>query len=238
MAGLNAAARAMDLPLRTLDRSEAYIGVLIDDLVTRGVTEPYRMFTSRAEYRLSLRADNADLRLTPKAMEWRCVSDQRSDMFHVKQLGLEKLRSKMSTQKLSPNEAIKYGIKVNQDGRRRSLIDLLSLKDVTLKDIEKFEPSLASASEDIRTVIEADALYAGYLERQDAEIHQLRREESHLIPRDLDYASVPGLSNEVRDRLTASRPETLGQAGRIEGVTPAALAALLIHLKGMAVVNG
>ena len=232
MAGLNAAARAAGTDLRSLGRADGYIGVLIDDLVTRGVTEPYRMFTSRAEYRLSLRADNADLRLTPIGIDWGVVGEARAEAFHVKQAALETLRSEMSETRLTPNEAASHGIKVNQDGRRRSLIDLLSLKDVTLDKVAELSPALTEAPEALRTIIEADALYSGYLDRQEAEIHTLRREESQVIPGDFDYAAVPGLSNEVRDRLSRARPETLGQAGRVEGVTPAALATLLIHLRG------
>ncbi|WP_370336204.1 tRNA uridine-5-carboxymethylaminomethyl(34) synthesis enzyme MnmG [Parvularcula marina] len=238
MAGLNAAARALGQSPRTLTRSDGYIGVMIDDLVTRGVTEPYRMFTSRAEYRLSLRADNADLRLTPLGLEWGCVGEERREAFHVKQSAVEGLRQVMTTTTLTPNEAGAHGIKVNQDGRRRSLLDLLSLKDVTLDDIAALAPALAEAPEDVRTVIEADALYAGYLDRQEAEIVTLRKEESQPIPADFDFHAVTGLSNEVKDRLTRARPETLGQAGRVEGVTPAALATLLIHLRGVSAANG
>ncbi|RFB05420.1 tRNA uridine-5-carboxymethylaminomethyl(34) synthesis enzyme MnmG [Parvularcula marina] len=238
MAGLNAAARALGQSLRTLTRSDGYIGVMIDDLVTRGVTEPYRMFTSRAEYRLSLRADNADLRLTPLGLEWGCVGEERREAFHVKQSAVEGLRQVMTTTTLTPNEAGAHGIKVNQDGRRRSLLDLLSLKDVSLDDIAALAPALAEAPEDVRTVIEADALYAGYLDRQEAEIVTLRKEESQPIPADFDFHAVTGLSNEVKDRLTRARPETLGQAGRVEGVTPAALATLLIHLRGVSAANG
>ena len=238
MAGLNAAARALGQSPRTLTRSDGYIGVMIDDLVTRGVTEPYRMFTSRAEYRLSLRADNADLRLTPLGLEWGCVGEERRAAFHVKQSTVESLRQVMTTTTLTPNEAGAHGIKVNQDGRRRSLLDLLSLKDVTLDDIAALAPALAEAPEDVRTVIEADALYAGYLDRQEAEIVTLRKEESQPIPADFDFHAVTGLSNEVKDRLTRARPETLGQAGRVEGVTPAALATLLIHLRGVSAANG
>ena len=232
MAGLNAAARAEGQEMRVLDRSEGYIGVMIDDLVTRGVTEPYRMFTSRAEYRLSLRADNADQRLTPKGLEWGCVGEERREAFHVKQERVSALRHEMTETRLTPQEAAAHGIKVNQDGRRRSLLDLLSLKDVSLDQIAELSPLLAEAPEAIRTVIEADALYSGYLDRQEAEILTLRREESQVIPTGFDYDRVPGLSNEVKDRLARARPETLGQAGRVEGVTPAALATLLIHLRG------
>ena len=231
MAGVNAArAVAGDEPF-TLDRSEAYIGVLIDDLVTHGVTEPYRMFTSRAEYRLTLRADNADQRLTPIGIAAGIVGPERADVFHVKQAALDSARDWARTATLTPNEALKYGIKLNQDGRRRSVLDLLSLPDVGLADLAEVWPQIRDMAPEISEQLAFDALYAGYLHRQEADIIAFKRDESLKLPADLDYAEIKGLSNEVRQKLIDATPATLGQAGRIEGVTPAALALLLAWVK-------
>ncbi len=232
MAGLNAARRVggEHIPF-TLDRAEAYIGVMVDDLITRGVTEPYRMFTSRAEYRLSLRADNADERLTAKGIEWGCVGDERAEAFHVKQAESARLDILAQTPRFSPQEAAQFGLTVNQDGRRRSLQDLLALPNVGFADLIRLEPSLADIDANQRTRLEANALYAGYLDRQEADVVAFRRDESHAIPADFDFRGLPGLSNEVAERWSVARPATLGQAGRVEGATPAALAILAIHLK-------
>ncbi|WOI53304.1 tRNA uridine-5-carboxymethylaminomethyl(34) synthesis enzyme MnmG [Parvularcula sp. LCG005] len=232
MAGLNAARQANGAtePL-ILDRSQAYIGVMIDDLVTRGVSEPYRMFTSRAEYRLSLRADNADSRLTAIGIDWGCVGAFREKVFHVKHDRQTSATALMTQRSLTPPEAADYGIQVNQDGRRRNLIDLLSLPNVDFAKLEEIEPTLATIGPDIRAGIEADALYAGYLDRQEADISAFKREESVRIPEAFDYAAVGGLSKEVAAKWAAARPETIGQASRVEGATPAALAILLLHVK-------
>ena len=231
MAGVNAARKVRGEAAFILDRSQAYIGVLIDDLVTHGVTEPYRMFTSRAEYRLTLRADNADQRLTPVGVDLGIVSAERAQAFHVKRAALEEARAWAQATTLTPNEAAKYGLKLNRDGRRRSVSDLLALPAVGLGDLARIWPRLAEMPPAVSEQLEFDALYAGYLHRQEADIVAFKKDESLALPADLDYAAVKGLSNEVRQKLVDARPRTLGQAGRIEGVTPAALALLLAWVK-------
>lgn len=231
MAGLNAARAASGRDPLILGRDQAYIGVMIDDLVTRGVTEPYRMFTSRAEYRLTLRADNADQRLTPLAMEAGLVGTDRSARFREKQSRLDEAFALARETTFLPKAASALGISVNADGRQRSMRDLLSYPGVTLDTFVAACPSIATWSADVREQVEIDATYAGYLDRQTADIAALNREEALTLPSDLDYASVGGLSNEVREKLSRIRPVTLGQAGRIEGMTPGALTALLSHVK-------
>ncbi len=231
MAGVNAARTVAGTEAFKLDRSEAYIGVLIDDLVTHGVTEPYRMFTSRAEYRLTLRADNADQRLTPVGIAAGIVGPERAEMFHVKQSALKEARDWARETALTPNEAAKHGIRLNQDGRRRSVTDLLALPDIGLEDLQKIWPQLGDIPQAVAEQLAFDALYAGYLHRQQADILAFKKDESLPLPRDLDYAAIKGLSNEVRQKLMDAAPATLGQAGRIEGVTPAALALLLAWVK-------
>lgn len=231
MAGVNAARKAGGGEAFILDRSQAYIGVLIDDLVTHGVTEPYRMFTSRAEYRLTLRADNADQRLTPIGIEAGLVGSARASAFHVKQASLDEARDWAKKAALTPNEAGKHGIKLNQDGRRRSVIDLLALPNITADDLARIWPQLVDMAPTVREQLEFDALYSGYLHRQEADIIAFKKDEARALPADLDYASIKGLSNEVRQKLIDARPATLGQAGRIEGVTPAALVLLLAWVK-------
>ena len=231
MAGVNAARLPAGREPFVLDRAEGYIGVLIDDLVTHGVTEPYRMFTSRAEYRLTLRADNADQRLTPLGIAAGIVGSARADAFHVKQAALDEARAWARETALTPNEAGKAGIKLNQDGRRRSVIDLLALPNIDADRLAQLWPELAGMAPAVREQLEFDALYAGYLHRQEADIIAFKRDESLRLPADLDYGAIKGLSNEVRQKLIDARPATLGQAGRIEGVTPAALALLLAWVK-------
>ena len=231
MAGVNAARKVRGAAPFVLDRSQAYIGVLIDDLVTHGVTEPYRMFTSRAEYRLTLRADNADQRLTPVGIDLGMVSAGRARAFHVKRSALEEARGWAQATTLTPNEAAKHGLKLNQDGRRRSVSDLLALPSVGLEDLARIWPRLADMPSAVSEQLQFDALYAGYLHRQEADIVAFKKDESLALPADLNYAHVKGLSNEVRQKLIDARPRTLGQAGRIEGVTPAALALLLAWVK-------
>lgn len=238
MAGVNAARGAGGGDAFILDRSQAYIGVLIDDLITHGVSEPYRMFTSRAEYRLTLRADNADQRLTPIGIAAGIVGDIRAEMFHVKQAALESARSWAEATMLSPSEAARYGLKINQDGRRRSVLELLALPDVALSRLARIWPEVDAFHPAISEQLEFDALYAGYLHRQEADIIAFKKDESLSLPPALNYAAIPGLSNEVRAKLEAARPATLGQAGRIEGVTPAALALLLAHVKKSAKASG
>ena len=231
VAGLNAARASAGKAPVMFDRAEAYIGVLIDDLVTRGVTEPYRMFTSRAEYRLALRADNADQRLTRKGLEMGCVGPIRAKVFHVKQDALTRAREMLQSLTLSPAKAAQAGWEINQDGRVRSAWEYLAYKNIGFMELAIVWPDLAHISPEIAAQLEIEALYSGYLERQSADVAALRRDEGLTLPRDLDYASVGGLSNEVRQKLEMIRPTTLGQAGRIEGVTPGALTALLSHVK-------
>ncbi|KJS39006.1 MAG: tRNA uridine 5-carboxymethylaminomethyl modification protein [Hyphomonas sp. BRH_c22] len=231
VAGMNAARSADGKDAVIFDRAEAYIGVLIDDLVTRGVTEPYRMFTSRAEYRLALRADNADQRLTRKGVESGIVGPIRAKVFHVKQDALTRARETLQSLTLSPAKAAQAGWEINQDGRVRSAWDYLAYKDIDLVALTKVWPELSDMAPAIGAQLEIEALYAGYLERQAADVAALRRDESLTLPAGLDYAAIGGLSNEVRQKLEAIRPATLGQAGRIEGVTPGALTALLSHVK-------
>jgi tRNA uridine 5-carboxymethylaminomethyl modification enzyme len=231
VAGMNAARRADEQEPVTFDRAEAYIGVLIDDLVTRGVTEPYRMFTSRAEYRLALRADNADQRLTQKGLDLGIVGPIRAKVFHVKQDALTAARERLQFLTLSPAKAAQAGWAINQDGRVRSAWEYLAYKGIGFAELAIIWPELAEVSTDIAAQLEIEALYAGYLDRQAADVAALRRDDSLGLPDSLDYTAVGGLSNEVRQKLEAIRPATLGQAGRIEGVTPGALTALLSHVK-------
>ena len=231
VAGLNAAADALELESANFARQESYIGVMIDDLTTRGVTEPYRMFTSRAEFRLSLRADNADQRLTPIGMEIGCVGEERRVAFSSKLDLLEGGRGALENAIISAREANARGIKIAKDGPSRSAYSLLSFADVDFADIVGIFPELSEIREDIRTQLKRDALYAQYIKRQERDVRNLQRDEAHQIPPAFDYRKVVGLSNEVRAKLMAVRPETLGQAGRIEGVTPAATTLILAKLR-------
>jgi tRNA uridine 5-carboxymethylaminomethyl modification enzyme len=231
MAGANAALAATGRAPFVLSRSEAYIGVMIDDLITRGVSEPYRMFTSRAEYRLSLRADNADQRLTPTGVSLGLVGKTRADRFDGKLSELAATRSLARSLSLTPNEARSKGLSVNADGKRRDVSELLAYPGVDWSRVSEIWPELAQVSASVAEQIEIDALYAGYIDRQQADILAFRRDESVRLPRDLDYGRIGGLSNEAREKLELARPETLGQASRIEGVTPGALTAVLAHVK-------
>ncbi len=231
MAGFNAALAASGSKPFILDRSEAYIGVLIDDLITRGVTEPYRMFTSRAEYRLTLRADNADQRLTDKAIALGAASVSRETAWLQKRKELKSARDRARELTLTPAEASRRGLKVNQDGKRRDVFELLSYPAVSWGQVCEIWPELKDLSASVAEQIEIDAVYHGYIERQQADILAFQRDEGVRIPALFDYAGVGGLSNEVREKLIAASPATLGQAARIEGVTPGALTALLAFLK-------
>jgi tRNA uridine 5-carboxymethylaminomethyl modification enzyme len=231
VAGLNAAARAGGGSEIVFDRAEGYLGVMIDDLVTRGVSEPYRMFTSRAEYRLTLRADNADQRLTDKGIALGCVGPERARLHRAKMTALNSARTMVCELSLTPSEADRHGLALRKDGQRRSAFDLLSYPDIGFADVGRIWPSLAALDSKIAAQIEADAKYAVYLGRQAADVESYRRDENLILPDDIDYAVLPGLSNEVRHKLQTHRPRTVGQAGRIDGITPAALALLVAHLR-------
>ncbi|MCW6509893.1 tRNA uridine-5-carboxymethylaminomethyl(34) synthesis enzyme MnmG [Lichenifustis flavocetrariae] len=229
-AGLNAALRCGGKAPILFDRSTSYLGVMIDDLVTRGVTEPYRMFTSRAEFRLTLRADNADQRLTPLGLAIGCVTTERAEAFDAKLQALQAARQLMHGCKATPNEAARHGMSVSQDGLRRSAFELLSYPSVEWEMLQSLWPEIAGVPDTIRPQIEADARYAVYLDRQTSDIERARREQGGTLSPDLDYAAISGLSREIRDKLAAARPMTLGQAQRLEGVTPAAITLLLAHV--------
>ena len=231
MAGINAARSVEGKGVFLLDRADAYIGVMIDDLVTKGTKEPYRMFTSRAEYRLKLRADNADQRLTNLGIEIGLVGEERRKAFEDKISDLERYGDLLDRLNLSPNEGAKHGLKINQDGVRRSAKTLLSYPTVDFEEIAKIWPELKEVPPHIIEQLVIDATYSGYLERQEADILAFRKDENLLLSSDLDYKSIGGLSNEVREKLDTAKPATLGAAARISGVTPAALTALLRHVK-------
>jgi tRNA uridine 5-carboxymethylaminomethyl modification enzyme len=231
VAGLNAARAAGGSEPAQFARDEAYIGVLIDDLVTRGVTEPYRMFTSRAEFRLILRADNADQRLTVRGVDLGVVGSARASAFQIKARSLAAARVESRRLTLTPAEAARAGLPVKADGQRRTLSDLLAYPTIAFEDLVRIWPEIGAWSPEVREQIEIDAGYAGYLDRQAADVEAFRRDEALRLPAALDYSAIGGLSNEVREKLAAIRPATLGQAGRIEGVTPGALTALLAHVR-------
>ena len=231
VAGLNAARDVVGGDPVVFSRSDSYIGVMIDDLVTRGVTEPYRMFTSRAEFRLSLRADNADQRLTPLGLAIGCVGEKRREVFGRKMETLGSARAQLESQSYSPNQAAAAGIRIGQDGQRRSAFALLAFPDVGFDDILQLDPSLASLDAEVREQIARDAMYATYIDRQAVEVEALRRDESHEIPVDFDYRALSGLSFELTAKLERARPATLAQAGRIDGMTPAALTLILAAIR-------
>jgi tRNA uridine 5-carboxymethylaminomethyl modification enzyme len=231
VAGLNAASRAGRGSDITFDRAEAYLAVMIDDLVTRGVTEPYRMFTSRAEYRLTLRADNADQRLTARGMAIGCVRAERRARHEAKMTALETARDFARSVSLTPNEADRHGLALNKDGQRRSAFELLSHPNIAIADLAKIWPRFGDLPQKIAEQVEIDAKYDVYLSRQAADIAAYRRDESLELPQGLDYSQVRGLSNEVRQKLNSARPRTIGQAARMDGITPAALTLLVAHLK-------
>jgi tRNA uridine 5-carboxymethylaminomethyl modification enzyme len=231
VAGLNAVARVHGAPEILFDRSDSYLGVMIDDLVTRGVTEPYRMFTSRAEFRLSLRADNADQRLTGVGIELGCVGPIRAAQYRHKIASLTVLRSMAQSLSVTPTEAERFGFSLNRDGQRRTAFELLSYPDVGLGDVGRIWPEFFEAPADIGSQLEIEAKYAVYLDRQAAEVAAFKRDEALKIHDQIDYGAVPGLSTEVRQKLAAARPRTIGQAGRLDGVTPAALVLLAAYVR-------
>ncbi|NBE07311.1 tRNA uridine-5-carboxymethylaminomethyl(34) synthesis enzyme MnmG [Paragemmobacter ruber] len=231
LAGLNAAAAALGRDPVTFSRAESYIGVMVDDLITRGVTEPYRMFTSRAEFRLALRADNADQRLTPLGIQIGCVRDDRRHAFESKAELLQQARKTLEGRRLSAKDIDGTGLVVSQDGARRNGFDLLAFGEDARPVVEGLFPDFAELPDPIREQTAIDALYAQYLHRQEQDARLLQREEDTVIPDDLDFRAMAGLSNELALKLTRHRPSTLAQAGRIEGMTPAALTLILAHLR-------
>jgi tRNA uridine 5-carboxymethylaminomethyl modification enzyme len=231
IAGLNAARRVAGRDAASFDRAEGYLGVMVDDLVLRGVTEPYRMFTSRAEYRLSLRADNADQRLTPRGIELGLVGAHRQKSFTGRMAVLGYARGLAEQLGMTSAAAAKIGLKVNQDGQRRSALDFMAMPEVGPEKVSKIWPEIAALPEFAKEALFADSLYAGYSARQMADVVALRKEDQIQLPADIDYSSLPSLSIEIRQKLIRVQPRTLGQASRIEGMTPAALACLLGHIK-------
>jgi tRNA uridine 5-carboxymethylaminomethyl modification enzyme len=231
VAGLNAAARVRGTAEIMFDRSQSYLGVMIDDLVSRGVTEPYRMFTSRAEFRLSLRADNADQRLTDIGIEIGCVGRVRRDLHRDRMAALAAVRDMARRLTVTPSQAERFGFALNRDGQRRTAFELLSYPDIGLADVARIWPELLSVPASIGIQLEIDAKYAVYLDRQAAEVAAFKRDEAFAIPDAIDYGAVPGLSNEVRQKLAAARPRTIGQASRLDGITPAALVLLAAFVR-------
>ena len=231
LAGVNAALSAGGSDGITISRTEAYLGVMVDDLVTRGVSEPYRMFTSRAEFRLRLRVDNADQRLTPRAIELGCVGPERRAAFERRRAELEAGRAALDALSLSPNQAATHGLDINRDGKRRTAFELLAFPAVDLARLRGIWPELGALADPIARQLEVDARYASYVTRQDIDVAVLQREEGRKIPADFDYANISGLSNELAQKLTHARPATLAHAGRLDGMTPSALLLLLAHIR-------
>jgi tRNA uridine 5-carboxymethylaminomethyl modification enzyme len=231
VAGLNAASEALEGDPIQFSRRDSYIGVMIDDLITRGVSEPYRMFTSRAEFRLSLRADNADQRLTQKGIDIGCVGEPRRAAFENKMERMTAAKDRLTGQTYTPRALNQIGMSVNQDGARRSLFQLLSFPDVTFDTIAALDPSLSDIDLEIRDQLAKDALYAHYIERQNRDVEAMKRDEDQQIPSDFIYETLDGLSNELKKKLIAAKPRNLAQAGRVEGMTPAALTLLLAKIR-------
>ena len=231
LAGINAARKAAGTDGVVLGRGDAYIGVMLDDLVTRGVSEPYRMFTSRAEFRLSLRADNADERLTPLAMNLGIVSEGRTRRFQDIREKLDKAREIAKALTVTPNEAVRAGLEVNRDGARRTAYELLTYPGVDVARLTVIWAELEALDNRTVDALETEARYSVYLDRQKADVAQLRREEMRLIPKDLDFSGVPGLSNELKQKMRDRRPRSIADAQRIDGMTPAALAIIVAHIR-------
>ncbi|MEC7168871.1 MAG: FAD-dependent oxidoreductase, partial [Pseudomonadota bacterium] len=231
IAGINAALKIRNQEEFILDRSTSYIGVMIDDLITKGVTEPYRMFTSRAEYRLTLRADNADQRLTDFGINLNLVKSERKKIFNEKKKNIFALNSILKNNYLSPNQAKKYDIKIAMDGVKRSCLEIMGQRKVNMAKIRQVFPDIPNFPRYIEKQVVTDAHYRGYLDRQDRDIESFRKDESVIIPEGIDYEKLSGLSNEIKSKLLQVKPKTLGQAIRIDGVTPAAIIILLSHIK-------
>ncbi|CUH49929.1 tRNA uridine-5-carboxymethylaminomethyl(34) synthesis enzyme MnmG [Ruegeria atlantica] len=231
VAGFNAALKVLGREPLHFTRADSYIGVMIDDLTTRGVVEPYRMFTSRAEFRLSLRADNADQRLTPIGLDIGCVGGERKRVFTHKMERLSATKSQLTEKTFTPKEVRAAGINVNQDGNRRDGMAILAFPDVHFGDLVPLMPEIESVEEEIRLQVERDALYANYIARQQKDVEAMKRDESYEIPRGFDYFAMEGLSSEMKQKLSNAKPENIAQAGRVEGVTPAALTLLLAKLR-------
>ena len=237
IAGANAALSVQNKEPLILDRSQAYIGVMIDDLVTKGVAEPYRMFTSRAEYRLTLRSDNADLRLTEIGINIGLVSKERAEVFNLKSKNLRKISDKMDKLKISPTKVSKFGVKIAKDGILRTASNILAQKGVNMNKIREIWPELSFISKDIDEQLETNAHYKGYLNKQSADILAFKRDENLKIPENINYDSFSGFSNEVKSKFKQIKPKTMGQALRIDGITPAAVFILLSHLKRKSIKN-
>ena len=231
VAGLNAAALALERPEITFSRSDSYIGVMVDDLISRGVSEPYRMFTSRAEFRLSLRADNADQRLTPRGIELGCVTPKRQVSFENKQQKLDDLTNHLKSDTYTPTQLSKAGIRVTQDGSRRTLFQVLAFADVSFKDLCTLDARLEATDDEISEQVARDALYSNYITRQQKDIEAIKRDEAQHIPEAFDYNSCEGLSAELKSKLVAARPRNLRQAQKVEGMTPAAIMLILAKLR-------
>ena len=231
LAGINAAKRAGGAGPAIFDRAEAYLGVMVDDLVTRGVTEPYRMFTSRAEYRLTLRADNADQRLTEKGISLGCVGSERARAYRRKLAALKTARDMAESHSLTPSEAARHGLTLRQDGQRRTGFELLAYPQIGFANLKKVWPCFGEIEAKVAEQVEIDAKYAVYLRRQATDVESYRRDEGLALPDEIAYDAIPGLSNEVRAKLHDHRPRTIGHAGRIDGMTPAALTLLVAHLR-------
>ncbi len=234
IAGLNAALSSKNAEPFIIDRADAYIGVMIDDLITHGTSEPYRMFTSRSEYRLSLRADNADLRLTPMGIDIGCISDKRKTVFLDKQNALHVSRETLNKLTITPNKAKAYGVILNQDGIHRTAFELLSHPKVLLDDLKNIWPELGGISDEVIKQIQIESMYADYLEKQEMDIASFKKEEGLTIPDDFDYDDLPSLSNEIKLKLKSAQPNNIGAASRIQGMTPAGLVAIIVHLKKLA----